>query len=284
MIGIYKNGYYPLQFSKISTNIDIQFFDSSLSESIQQMTEWRHSRYGLSAPKPFSQKIGRALQIFLKNKLKFFLLLAGYLFAEILGNAALLIFQWTVNQDSPKTNYQVLIQLTASLPVRIFHAILNMVILYVLMNAIKRKGHTILLSDLTAVLKIFSPKLFISMVFSDIVLSSPLTVAQTLVQKDIVLALIYLVFAFFLNWLFGLAQFLLIEDHNIPLITAHIWSASAALQPSTFSSVALSSIAVFAGTPLIFLTPILLVLQLLTFYEIFGYASPAEVHLATEEN
>lgn len=248
------------------------------------MTEWRHSRYGLSAPKPFTQKIARALQIFLKNKLKFAILLGGYLVCEILGNAALLIFQWTIDQETPKSNYLVLIQLTASFPARIFHSILNVIVLYILMNAIKRRGHAILLSEIMGILKIFSKKLFFSMVLSDIILSSPLTVAQTLIQKDLVLSLIYLVFAFFLNWLFGLAQILLIEDQNIPIITAHIWSASAAFQPSTFSSIALSSIAIFLGTPLIFLTPILLILQLLTFYEIFGYASPSEVHLTTEEN
>jgi len=53
------------------------------------------------------------------------------------------------------------------------------------------------------------------MVFSDIILSSPITVAQTVFRKDIVLSLIYFVFAFFLNWLFGFAQILLIDDQNI---------------------------------------------------------------------
>lgn len=248
------------------------------------MTEWRHSRYGLSAPKPFTQKIARALQIFLKNKVKFVMLLVGYLLAEILGNSTILVFMWTIHQNPPKTNYHILIQLTTSIPVRVFHSILGMSVLYVLMNALKRRGHSIQLTDLTGIFKIFSKKLILAMVFSDIILSSPLTVAQTLVQKDLVLALIYFVFAFFLNWLFGLAQILLIEDQNISLVTAHIWSACAALQPSTFVSVALASFTIFIGTPFIFLTPVLLVLQLLTFYEIFGYASPAEVHLTTEEN
>lgn len=261
-----------------------QISSGSLSESIQFMTDWKRGRYGISSAKPFGQKLSRAIQIVSKNKFAFSILLFGYLALQTLGNSALLYAKWSIDKDVPKNNFLVLVQITASVPMRILHSLLNMMVLYIVMCSIKRRGHELILADIISLKDIISFKLILVCIVYDIILSSPLSVAQALVHKDIVLSLIYFAFGFVLNWLFGFAIFLVIEDQEIPTVTVFIWSAAAALSGSTFSSIATTSLFSLVATPLIILTPLLLVLQVLTFYETFGFFSPAEVHLATEGN
>ena len=274
--------FLKLSNSPIKTN-EKPLFDGSLSGSIQYMTDWRHSRYGLSSPKPFSQKISRSIRIVLKNKMNFLILILAYLSLQTLGNAALLILRWYVENITETPNsYFVLIQLTADLPVRIFHSLLNMLVLHVLMKTVKRRGHVLCLSDLIDVSCLLKPKLILSMILSDILLSSPFAIAQVLFEKDVILALIYLAFGFFLNWIFGLAPILMMEDPNISILTAHIWSAHSSFHTS-MSSVFLCTLFIFILTPFVIFTPLNLILQLLTFYEIFGFYSASEVHFTIED-
>lgn len=259
-------------------NRNTPLFDGSLSESIQQMQEWRHKRYGLSTPKPFLQKLHRAYLITSKNKMNFFILLLVYFVAETVGNAGLLVFQWTLDKDSPKSSYLILVQLTANWPIRIWRSILNTIVLHVVISCVKRRGSELELSDIMGIRSIMTWRIFLSMFLTDIVLASPMAIAQALFSSDFVWAVIYMIFGFILNWLFGNAQILLFEDPQLSFGSCFIWSAYAALSPNSFSVILISYLFVFLATPLIITTPILLVLQILTFFEVFGYSSPSEVH------
>ncbi|OHT16811.1 hypothetical protein TRFO_12885 [Tritrichomonas foetus] len=246
------------------------------------MAEWRHKRYGLSAPKPFFQKLKRAYNISSKNRTNFVFLLLIYFVAETVGNAGLLVFQWTLNKDAPRSSYLILVQLTANWPIRIWRSILNTCVLNVVLLAMKRRGNEIILSDIMGIRNIMSWRIFFSMFLTDIVLASPMAIAQALMQSDLVWAVIYMIFGFLLNWLFGNAQILLFEDSSLSFGSCFIWSAAAALSPNTFTVILISYIFVFFTTPLIVTTPLLLVLQMLTFFEVFGYSSPSEVHYTTQ--
>lgn len=259
-------------------------FDGSLSESLQRMTEWRHKRYGLSQPKPFSQKLQRAYQFVMKNKMNFVVLLVAYFIAETIGNAGLLVLQWTLDKDTPKTSYLILVQLTANWPVRLWRSFLNTCILHVLLQAMKRRGNEILLGDLMGIKSVMSFRLFLSMFISDIILASPMAIAQALLSSDLVWAVIYIIFAFLTNWVFSNAQILLFEDPELSFPTCLIWSAASALSPSSFSVILISTTFIFFTAPFIITTPLLLVLQILTFFEVFGYSSPAEVHYTSQIN
>jgi hypothetical protein len=113
---------------------------------------------------------------------------------------------------------------------------------------------------------------------TDIVLASPIAIAQALLATDVIWAAVYLVFGFLLNWLFGMVQVLLFEDSELSIGTCFVWSAAVSLSPSLFSVIFFSCLFVFLMTPLVVTTPFLIVFQLLTFFEAFGYSSPAEVH------
>lgn len=265
-------------------NRNTPLFDGSLSESLQQMTEWTHKRYGLSAIKPFSQKFRRAYQIANKNKMNFFILLLAYFFAETIGNAGLLVFQWTLDKDSPRSSYLVLVQLTANWPIRIWRSILNTCVLHVVLSCMKRRGNEIILSDVMGIRSIMTWRIFFSMFLTDIVLASPVAIAQALFSTDLVWAVIYMIFGFILNWLFGNAQILLFEDPHLSVWSCFIWSANAALSPKTFTPILISYTFVFFTTPFIITTPLLIVLQILTFFEVFGYSSPTEVLYPTSIN
>jgi hypothetical protein len=262
-------------------NRDTPLFDGSLSESLHQMDEWRHKRYGVSSPKPFLQKLQRCYHIVSINKMNFFLLLLLYFLAETIGNAGLLVLQWTLDKDSPRTSYLILVQLTANWPVRLWRSILNACVLNVVLQAMKRRSKELLLSDLLGIRTIISWKIFLSMFVTDIVLASPMAIAQALLSSDLVWALIYLIFGLLLNWLFGMAQILLFEDSSISIPSCFVWSAAMSLNPGCFSMILSSYLVIFFATPLVVTTPFLLVLQLLTFFEIFGYSSPAEVYFSS---
>jgi hypothetical protein len=214
----------------------------------------------------------------MRNKLSFLLLILLYFTAETIGNAGLLMVQWTIEKDAPRNGYAVLVQLTANWPIRVWRSILNSCVLHVLLQGLKRRRNELALSDLLGIRNIMSWKLFVAMFVSDVILASPMTIAQALMSSDLVWAVVYLLFGFFLNWLFGFAQVLLFEDPSLSLMSCLVWSASAALDPSTFAPVLISCLSVFLTTPLIVTTPFLLVLQLLTFFEVFGYRSPAEIY------
>lgn len=258
--------------------------EMSLSSVLQHMTEWKHTRYGLSSPKPFKTKIEKAFQIVLKNKLSFTILLLGYFIAGIVGNSVVLLIQWAIDANAPKSGFQILVILTASWPLTIWRSLLNICVMHVLISAMKRKGHKIFLSDLTGTLRILSIKLVLATIASDSILASPMEIAQTLFPTSFVWAIIYLVFGFLLNWVFSMAQILVYEDQSIPFLSSFIWSAAAALSPSSFASVAVANLAIFFGAPLIISTPFVMVLQFITFFEIFGYASAEEVHFSTQDD
>ena len=246
------------------------------------MTEWRHKRYGLSTPKPFAQKLKRAYHIVAKNKLNFVALLLAYFTAQTIGNAGLLVFQWTLDKDTPRTSYLILVQLTANWPVRLWRSLLNTCVLNVVLQGLKRRGNEILLSDILGVRAIMSWKLFFSMFLTDMVLSSPLAISQALLSSDFVWAVIYMIFGFLLNWLFGMTQVLLFEDPSLSIGSCFVWSAAAALSPYAFSVILGSCLFIFVTMPFVVTTPFLLVLQLLTFFEVFGFSSPAEVHYTVD--
>ena len=218
------------------------------------------------------------------NKGSFTLLLLLYFVAETVGNAGLLVFQWTLNKDAPRSSYLILVQLTANWPIRIWRSILNTCVLNVVLNAMKRRGNEILLSDIMGIRSIMTWRIFLSMFITDIVLASPMAIAQALLSSDLVWAVIYMIFGFLLNWIFGNAQILLFEDPNLSFGSCFVWSAAASLSPNSFSVILISYIFVFFTTPLIITTPVLLFLQMLTFFEIFGYSSPTEVHYTTQIN
>jgi hypothetical protein len=154
---------------------------------------------------------------------------------------------------------------------------LNTCLLNVVLQALKRRDNELSLSDITGTRSILTWKLFGSMLISDFLLTSPMAVAQVLLGSDLIWSFVYAISGFLLNWTFGLAQILLFEDPNLPLIFCFVWSAVTAFESSTFSGIFLSSLFVFFTMPLIVTAPFLLVLQLLTFFEVFGYRSPAEI-------
>ena len=257
--------------------------DGSLAESIIKLTEWRQKRYGLSSPKTLKQKILRSIQIVLKNKLNFLILILGYFIIETIGNAALLVLQWSFDKDSPKTNHLILVQITANWPIKIWRSLLNSFVLYIVLSAIKRKGNILNLTDIFNLKLIFTKKTLFLMFISDIILSSPLSISQALISSDIVWAIIYLIVGFILNWIFGMSQILLFEDFNLPISFYFIWSASVTFSSTYFSSIFFSYLFIFISTPLIITTPLLLVLQIITFFDIFGFSSPDEVHLTSKD-
>jgi hypothetical protein len=250
-------------------------FDGSLAESRQQLAQWRHGRFGINSSRPLLQKFKRSQQIVMRNKLPFVLLLVLYFVAETIGNAGLLVLQWMMDKDSPRTGYLILVQLTANWPVRLWRGILNTCVLHVVMQALKRPEGELWLSDIFGIRQVMTWKLFASMFISDILLASPIAIAQALLTSDLIWALIYGVLGFLLNWAFGLAQILLFEDPKLSIVSCFVWSAAMALDPSAFWNVCVSSLVTFFATPLIVTTPFLLVLQLLTFFEIFGYGAGA---------
>jgi hypothetical protein len=117
--------------------------------------------------------------------------------------------------------------------------------------------------------------MFVAMFINDIVLASPVTIAQALLASDFVWSVIYFVFGFLLNWLFRFGQWLLLEDQSLSIMSCFVWSAATALNPATFSMVLVFCLLVFFVTPLIVTTPFVLVLQVLVFFELFGSRLPA---------
>jgi hypothetical protein len=263
-------------------NLDAPLFEGSLAESLHQLSEWRNSRFGVSSPKPFSQKLHHCCNIVAANKFGFITLIVIYFVAETMGNATLLLLQWAIDKDAPRDGHLLLVQLTASWPVRVWVSLLNGLVLYAVLQALKRRGNELSLSDIVGMRTVISWKICVAMFISDILLSSPLAIAQALLESDLRWAAIYVLIGFVLNWLFGMAQVLIFEDPNLSVLSCFVWSAAMALDTSTFCPVILTYAFVFVATPLLVTTPVLIVLQLLTFFELFGYRSPAEVYYAPQ--
>jgi hypothetical protein len=114
------------------------------------------------------------------------------------------------------------------------------------------------------------------MFISDIILCSALEIVQTLLESDLGWAAIYVLIGFLLNRLFRMAQVLAFEDPNLSVTSCFVWSAAMALDASTFCTVIIADRFVFVATH------VLIVLHLLTFFEVFGYRSPAEVYHAPQ--
>jgi hypothetical protein len=141
-------------------------FDGSLAESLQELSQWRHTRYGITPPKPFLQKLQRCYHIVLRNKLSFFLLIVLYFIAETVGNAGLLMVQWTIEKDAPRNGYAVLIQLTANWPIRVWRSILNSCVLHVILQALKRRRKVLALMDVFGLRAVMAWKIFVAMMMS----------------------------------------------------------------------------------------------------------------------
>jgi hypothetical protein len=193
--------------------------------------------------------------------------------------------QWTIEKDAPRNGYAILVQLAANWPIRLWRSILNGCVLHVVLQGLKRRRNEIVVMDLMGIRNVMTWKIFVSLFISDVILASPMTIAQALFSTDSVWAVIYLIFGFLLNWLFGFAQVLLFEDPALTPMSCFVWSAAAALDPAVFVDVLISCLCVFLLAPLIVMTPFLFILQLLTFFDVFGYRSPAEIyHTPTAEN
>ena len=260
------------------------FFYGSLSEVLEKLTDWKYKRYGLSSPRPFFQKISRSWSIVSKNKISFILLLLLYFIGEIIGNTIVLICLWTLNPSTPKTPTFIVIQLTSSWLAKLWRSILSTSIIYVILSAVKRRGHDIFLNDIFAIKNHLSFKFVLSIFVITFLLTSPIAIAQALFSVEFLWSLVYIIFGLLFNAIFGMAQILIIEDPSISLFSCFVWSASAALSPSTFTTVLLSYLIGFILTFFIITEPLALVLQMLTFFEVFGYSSPAEVHYTTQLN
>ena len=215
--------------------------------------------------------------------MKFALLLVSYLIIETFVNATLLVVKWYFDKECETNQFMILVELASSLPVRITHSILNAGVIYIVMNAMKRKGHLIDFIDARLFLKKLTNKVFFGLLLSDVVISSPLAVSQVLKQKDSILSLVYYIFGFFLNWLFGFTPILILEDSALSITTTFVWCTHSAFSPQFFNTIFINNLLVYCGAPLIVIVPFLIIFQLITFYDIFGFSSASEVHLATED-
>jgi hypothetical protein len=213
----------------------------------------------------------------LASKLRFALLLLFYFAAETLGSAALLLLQWVVDGDAPPSGALILVYLAANWPVRVWRSLLNACVLHAVLRALKRQPVELSLADVPGIRSVLTWKLFAGMVLSDLLLTSPVTVAQALLPFDRAWALVYAVLAFLLNWAFGFAQVLLFEDSSLSIVSSFVWSATVGLDRETAWPVFAAATAVFVAIPLVVAAPFLLVLQLLTFFEAFGFPSPEEI-------
>jgi hypothetical protein len=247
------------------------------------MTTWKRTRYGITESRPFFSKIKKSLEIVAKNKLRFVILLLVYFATHTVGNAGILVFQWTIEKNFTTSKRMVIFQLTASMPVRLLRALLNYCVLRICINSIKRRGYKLEFFDLKDIIKSLQFSTFAKILFASEILSSPLCKAQALLPIDKPLANVYFIAGFFLNWLFSMVPILIIEDNNVPLISCFIWSAAMALNGQYNGSNFLCTLITFVLSPLIIGTPVLIMLQLLNFFEAFGYSSPSEVQLTTTE-
>jgi hypothetical protein len=182
-----------------------------------------------------------------------------------------------MDRESPSDGSFVLVQLTANWPARVWRTALNTCLLNVVVQGLRRQENELSLGDIVRTRQILTWKLFVSMIISDVLLVSPMAIAQVLLGTDLFWAMVYAVIGFLLNWAFGLAQILVFEDPSLSIGACFVWSAAIAFDAGTFSVVLVSSLVVVFATPLIVTAPFLLVLQMLTFFEVFGYRSPAEV-------
>ena len=217
----------------------------------------------------------------MKNKINFGKLIVTYFIVEVLLNSFFLIGKWLIDGRPNETNSQIAVDLTASFIVRALHALLINSVYFVVMNLIKRKGHDLHLNDAKLFIQSFKNRDFLALFLSDVLISSPYAVMQALLPNDPILSIIYYELGFFLNWLFGLVHILILEDNSIPITTVFVWCVHSTFSPQTFLSVLVCHLVVFATAPLILFTPVCIVFQIITFYEIFGFSSAAEVHLST---
>lgn len=256
--------------------VHLNEYESSLFVKTQKLNEWKHNRYGLSDPKPIVFKLKRSFRIFNKNKWNFFSLLMIYFVLETIGNSFILLIQWSLF-SIPENENILLVDLTASWTIRIYRSILHIMITHIINSMVKRRGNIIDFNDFTTLPKYFNFKTVFLYFFCDTFITSPVTVAHTLMSIDIALALTYLIMSLLLNWLFGMIQCIIYEDQCLPFIDCIVWSCSAALSPLSIQQTLFSSLVESFGTIFVIPVPILLLFHSLTFYEIFGYSSPDEI-------
>ena len=260
-------------------NKESHVFDGSLTDSLQRMAEWRHKRYGITSPKPIMQKLRTSINIFRKNKLSFFVLLFLYFVIQTVGNAGLLVLQWVFDKNVPEKSYLLLVQLTAKWPIRILRSFLNAVVTNTILLALKRKDNKIIISDILTIKSVLSIKFCCTMFINDILLASPISVAITVFTRDPLWGFIYLIFGFVLNWFFGFTQILLFENPNLTVLDYFVWSISSIMTSNNIlMMVMITKLLELIASPLIITTPVLLVLEALSFYEVFGFATSAEVN------
>ena len=256
--------------------------DGSFASINQQFLEWKRQRYGITSPRNITIKAKKALDIFDANKTKFLALVLLYFAGCIVGNATILIAKCTL--DPSQETHTIIVQLTANLPCRILRSFLDMCVYYIMMCAIKRRNYAVDLMDAKVLL---SPTFSLFTFFKNFLLTElltfPITAAQALIACDTTLCVIYFILGFLLNLLFGMSPLLIIEDQSISTITSLIWSASTTINSQYKVSIFICTAINFLCSPLIFPSPFLIILQIITFYEAFGYSSPTEVHFTTTD-
>ena len=93
-----------------------------------------------------------------------------------------------------------------------------------------------------------------------------------------------LLFVFLIHWIFGFSPILILEDPSLSIPSVFVWSVHCSFSTGNFANVFVCSLIVYTGAPLILLTQLIIIFQLITFYDIFGFSSASEVHLTTELN
>ena len=257
--------------------------DGSFASINQQFLEWKRQRYGITSPRNISIKTKKATDILMANKLKFTILILLYFGADLIGNAAIMLVLNSIDKNPIKDYKTVIVKLTANLPCRLLRSALDLCVYYITMCAIKRRDYSLDIMDAKNLLSSFTFTSFFKIFLLSEILSFAITAAQALLAIDPTLCVIYFIIGFFFNLLFSMAPLLIIEDQSISTITSLIWSASTTLNSQYKGSILLCTAINFLASPIIIVTPFLLVLLILTFYEAFGYTSPTEVHFTTND-
>lgn len=258
------------------------FNDGSLSESIQNMRRWRQQRFGLSSPRMFIQRLRLSWSLFLKNRVRMALLLLAYFAIETVGNGVLLLLHKFLKKESRENDSNTLVILTASWPVKVLRAFLNLCVTHVIASALKRRSGEILLDDLFSIKHHTNMKVFFRFFVIDIILASPISIAHALLSSDVVWSVAYFVIGLLTNWVFGLSQMLIYEDRELSLVSALIWSASAAFNPTYFTMMIVTVAFIYVCNMIVVFSPMFLILWQIVFFEIFGFSSPSEVHFTNE--
>ena len=248
-----------------------KLFDGSLTSCLKKMTKWKATRHFLP-PRHLKKRISIAFHILSRDKTSYLILFTIYIIALMLGNASLLAIQWTLDKSFSHSPHQIVMQITANMPVNLWAGLINTIVIYTILAALKRPDHKIQFSDLLSIKNVVSLNFVSSCLILHLILSSPLLISHALLLFNITWTIIYWLFGFFLNYLFALGQFLIIEDPSISLTSCLVWSVAASFSPETIVTIMLTHAVVFFLYPYLITVPFCIILQITTFYEVFGYS------------